>query len=254
MRITAVLNGYKRGKHLESQLAAIKNQSIAPTDIMLWQNLGEPFDPALTSQTIHASCNHNFGVWARFAYALNATTEFVCVFDDDTIPGRRWFENCLKTLVRHNGLLGTVGVRYQSTAAYFPFTRVGWVAPNLNTEQVDIVGHAWFFRREWLSAFWHELPGLNQSRLVGEDIHFSYTLQKYLRLNTYVPPHPPDQLELWGSLPETAINIGQDAAAISMNPANMQLMSQVYVGYIKKGFKTMAQRGAPQSAARPIAV
>ena len=41
--------------------------------------------------------NYNYGVWARFAYALNARTDYVCVLDDDTIPGNRWLGNCLNT-------------------------------------------------------------------------------------------------------------------------------------------------------------
>ena len=61
--ITVVLNGYKRGHHLEKQLNAIKNQTIRPKEVMLWQNLGEKFDEELTNQTIHASSNKNFGVW-----------------------------------------------------------------------------------------------------------------------------------------------------------------------------------------------
>ena len=72
-------------------------------------------------------------------------------------------------------------------------------------------------------------------------MHFSYTLQKYLGLNTYVPPHPKDDVEMWGSKPDTAWAIGQDAAALSMAPANIALMSFVYTNYIKKGFKIMAK-------------
>ena len=241
MNITVVLNGYKRGEHLGKQLEAIKNQTIKPKEILLWQNFGEKFPEKLTEQTVHASCNKNFGVWARFAYALNANTEYVCVFDDDTIPGSKWLENCLNTIQTHNGLLGTIGVKYQTETGYHPMTRVGWAEPNQVVEQVDIVGHSWFFRREWLSTFWREQPDINQSRLVGEDMHFSYTLQKYLGLNTYVPPHPKDDVEMWGSKPDTAWAIGQDAAALSMAPANIALMSFVYTNYIKKGFKIMTK-------------
>jgi GT2 family glycosyltransferase len=81
---------------------------------MLWQNNIEGFDTNLTSSLITASCNKNLGVWARFAYALNASTEYVCIFDDDTIPGNRWLENCLNTIQTHNGLLGTAGIRFKS--------------------------------------------------------------------------------------------------------------------------------------------
>ena len=209
--VTVVLNGYKRGQHLAQQLEAVKKQTLRPKEIMLWQNAGEDFDPQIAGKTTWASCNKNFGVWARFAYALNAKTEYICVFDDDTIPGKRWLENCYETIQKHEGLLGTIGVIYQTPNSYHPMDRVGWAAPNEKTERVDIVGHAWFFKREWL--------------------------QKYLGLNTYVPPHPKDNKELWGSLPDTAWSIGQDQAALSMNMDNVELMSQQLRKYTNNGFK-----------------
>jgi len=239
MNITVILNGYKRGSHLEKQLEAIEQQTIKPNEILLWQNFGEQFDSSLTNKTIHANCNHNFGVWARFAYALNAKSEFICVFDDDTIPGKKWFENCLNTIQIYDGLLGTIGVKFQSKNTYQPIIRHGWAEPNESVTQVDIVGHSWFFRREWLSTFWRELPNISDSNLVGEDIHFSYTLQKYLKKNTYVPPHPKNDMDLWGSQPNTAWKIGQDSNAISMNQQHLKTMSDIYVKYINKGFKIL---------------
>jgi glycosyltransferase involved in cell wall biosynthesis len=242
MNITVILNGFKRSQHFKKQLEAIENQTIKPKEILLWQNLGENFDKHLTSRTTHSSCNKNLGVWARFAYALNADTEYVCVFDDDTIPGKKWLENCLNTIQEHDGLLGTIGVKFQTTQSYHPSTRVGWANPNNNTEEVDIVGHSWFFRREWLSTFWRELPDVKQTRLVGEDMHFSYTLQKYLNKKTYVPPHPIDDMEMWGSKPDTGWGIGQDSAALSMFPLNISLMSMEYQKYINRGFKPLFTR------------
>jgi glycosyltransferase involved in cell wall biosynthesis len=242
MNITVILNGFKRSQHFKKQLEAIENQTIKPKEILLWQNLGENFDKHLTSRTTHSSCNKNLGVWARFAYALNADTEYVCVFDDDTIPGKKWLENCLNTIQEHDGLLGTIGVKFQTTQSYHPNTRVGWANPNNNTEEVDIVGHSWFFKREWLSTFWRELPDVKQTRLVGEDMHFSYTLQKYLNKKTYVPPHPIDDMEMWGSKPDTGWGIGQDSAALSMFPLNISLMSMEYQKYINRGFKPLFTR------------
>ena len=81
--VTVILNGYKRSSHFDSQLKAIKNQTLRPKEILFWQNAGDTFDPNLTNLTTHASCNKNLGVWARFAFALNAKTEYICVFDDD---------------------------------------------------------------------------------------------------------------------------------------------------------------------------
>ena len=235
--VTVVLNGYKRGQHLAQQLEAVKKQTLRPKEIMLWQNAGEDFDPQIAGKTTWASCNKNFGVWARFAYALNAKTEYVCVFDDDTIPGKKWLENCYETIQKHEGLLGTIGVVYHTPNSYHPMNRIGWAEPNEKTERVDIVGHAWFFKREWLSTFWRELPEENHPMIVGEDMHFSVMLQKYLGLNTYVPPHPKDNKELWGSLPDTAWSIGQDSAALSMNMDNVHLMSEQLRKYTNNGFK-----------------
>ena len=78
--VTVILNGYKRSKHFAEQLKAIKGQTLRAKEILFWQNKGEDFDDELVKQITHANCNKNFGVWARFAYALNARTEYICVF------------------------------------------------------------------------------------------------------------------------------------------------------------------------------
>jgi GT2 family glycosyltransferase len=209
--ITALLNGFRRTENLDQQIAALRCQSIEPEEIMIWHNHpgdGRDFNFAVSSQSKSAFCNSNLGVWARFAYALNAKTEFVCVFDDDTFPGPRWFENCLSTLSRQDALLGTIGLLYTDPppaaspqcSYYTPYLKIGWEAGGNNemAMEVDLVGHAWFFRRAWLSTFWRELPD-PKFTLCGEDMHFSYMLQKYLGIPTLVPPHPRDNRALWGS-------------------------------------------------------
>ena len=115
MSITVILNGYKRGNQLTEQLNAIKGGTIKPDEILLWYN--NPNDDNLINYDVMSSiptafCNYNFGVWARFAFAFNAQSEYVCIFDDDTIPGSKWLENCLETMKTHEGLLGTVGLLY----------------------------------------------------------------------------------------------------------------------------------------------
>lgn len=234
--ISVILNAYKRTDHLERQLEAIKNQTIKPEKIYVWQNAGGQIPEHLKSEFILAECSENLGVWSRFAYALNVDTEYVCVFDDDTIPGLRWFENCLKTMEIHEGLLGTRGLRFLSPKRYHPFNCFGWDAPNQNVERVDIVGHAWFFKREWLGAFWGEMPPVDASKIAGEDIHFSYAIQKRLNLNTYVPPHPEDDTSFWGSLPEYATRLGTDSAAISGETSALSRFDIALSYYTSRGF------------------
>lgn len=236
--ITAILNGYKRPEYLETQLNAIKGQTVKPEKIMLWQNAGSEFSSDITDGITHVKSNENFGVWARFAFALNATTEYICIFDDDTIPSPKWFENCLNTIKTNNGLLGAIGVRFKSMNSYQPITRFGWSDNhNINTVEVDIVGHAWFFRREWLSYFWRELPNTNDSKLVGEDMHFSFMLQKYGNIKTYVPPHPPNDKSLWGGNLQLGWQMGTDKHAISKNIESLDHMNKAYVNNINNGFK-----------------
>jgi hypothetical protein len=211
--ITVVLNGFRRGHNLDEQIAALKNQTFPPDAIMLWYNdpdgVGNVNQNAVDA-TQAAVSNVNWGVWSRFYYALNAKTKYVCVFDDDTIPGERWLENCLTTMQTHRGLLGSIGLIYHNEDNYYDHTRYGWANPNEETVQVDIVGHSWFFEREMLTAFCRELPLLDV-KICGEDIHFSYTLQKYFGLNTYVPPHPKDDPSLWGSLKGWQLGVDQHA-------------------------------------------
>jgi hypothetical protein len=210
MSVTVILNGYKRGNQLNEQLEALHNQTIQPNEILLWYN--NPGDDSLINYDVMSSiptalCNYNFGVWARFAFAFNAQSKYVCIFDDDTIPGKKWLENCLDTMKKNEGLLGTVGLLYlnplppEQSSYYEHYLRFGWV-PNGNNEetvQVDLVGHSWFFKKEWLSHMWREIPDPKYNTC-GEDMHFSYMLQKYANIPTYVPPHPINDKELWGSL------------------------------------------------------
>jgi hypothetical protein len=254
--ITVILNGYKRPDNLNEQLEALNNQTVKPDEIMLWYN--HPDDDKLNydigTQIPVAYCNYNFGVWSRFYFAMNASNPYVCVFDDDTIPGSRWLENCLGTMKTHEGLLGTVGLLYlnplppEKSSYYEHYIRFGWVPNGLqneNTTQVDLVGHSWFFKREWLSYMVRELPHPRYNTC-GEDMHFSYMLQKYANIPTYVPPHPKDNQEMWGSVKglygddQTSMwnsnKLGNDGTPFK------ELMDQYFHEQRKKGWKLVNER------------
>jgi hypothetical protein len=252
MDVTVILNGYKRGNQLNEQLEALNNGTIKPKEILLWYN--NPGDDNLINYEIMESvptalCNYNFGVWARFAYAFNARNEYVCIFDDDTIPGKRWLENCLDTMKTHEGLLGSVGLLYlnplppEHSSYYEHYLRFGWPENGNNDVpiQVDLVGHSWFFKKEWLSHMWREIPNPKYNTC-GEDMHFSYMLQKYANIPTYVPPHPKDNKELWGSIKGAEYGGDQNSLwetnqlGIDGTPFK-QLMNEYFVNQRKKGWK-----------------
>jgi len=205
---------------------------------MYWQNtlhgVGYDLSPLFENGAEVAISNKNYGVWSRFAYSLNARADYICIIDDDTIPGNRWIENCLKTHETNPGLLGTIGLVFKENS-YNPKRRIGWDQNNSTIEQADIVGHNWFFHRDLLSVFWRELPPITDTFLVGEDIHFSHMIQKYTTLKTWVPPHPTDDKSLWGSI--NALKYGTDGNATANFAVPM--MGEFLKRSISQGFRLM---------------
>lgn len=242
--ITVILNGYKRPHNLDEQIVALGESTIKPEHIMLWYNNpgGNVFNTNAIQSTRSAISNVNWGVWARFFYALNARTKYVCVLDDDTIPGARWLENCMNTMATHRGLLGTVGLIYPPGADHYHagYVRTGWVDANPDVRRVDFVGHSWFFEREWLSALTREIPDFNVFSTCGEDMHFSYALKKYYDINTYVPPHPAHDRSLWGSL--RAHELGDDMVASWRIAPNQQAGMSTYFKLLRsRGWKLVSE-------------
>ena len=238
--ISVILNAYRRDANLEEQFKAIANQTVQPKNILIWQNFHpetyNKFPENIKDNCITSVCNTNLGVWARFAYALNAKTKYICIFDDDTIPGSKWLENCLNTIQTHRGLLGTRGIIFQNQYSYAHTHGIGWETANEETVRVDIVGHCWFFEREWLSAYWSEMPPA-EFFYAGEDMHFSYAIQKHYGLNTYVPPHPKNDKEMWGSLKAMEYGNGKEATANFAIPEMYQYLNHI----VNKGFKVINQ-------------
>lgn len=243
-QITAILNGYKRPHTLKHQYESIINQSIKPAEVMMWKNGTEnnaEFPYSECPGLIVSHCTANLGVWARFAFALMAKTKYVCILDDDTIPGHNWFQNCIDTMKTHQGLLATIGVRFTSVNGMKGHSyRVGWDSPNDLVERVDWAGHAWFFEREWLSHYWRELPDPKHNRC-GEDIHFSYILDKYLGLGTYVPPHPQSDKSLWGANPVLSNQYGNEEVSIWSQDGSAN-MHEFIMNCRAKGYKFHFER------------
>jgi hypothetical protein len=214
--ITVILNAYRRPYNLKMQIDAIRKQTTKPTQIWLWVNQHEDndgfdFKELDLDRIFHNDFNWKF--YGRFAAALLADTEYVAIFDDDTIPGERWFDNCLETMQTDEGILGSAGVTLNDKY-YVQHDRCGWPTQNSETTRVDLVGHAWFFKRNWLQYLWREKPTTWDN---GEDIQFSYLAQKYGNIQTYCPPHPPEDKSMHGSI--LGNELGIDVKATSTNQA-----------------------------------
>jgi glycosyltransferase involved in cell wall biosynthesis len=212
--ISVILTSYNRPYTLNEQIDGILNQSVDVKEIIVWHNKGKydapKVDPKYSSKVKTIVCDHNWKFHGRFAAAQMLSSEYIALFDDDVIPGKDWFKSCLQFMKTTPGIMGTTGVILRGPT-YTPNSKVGWNSKqNTIIEEVDLVGHAWFFKKEWAKYMWYEEPVTWDN---GEDIMFSYLCQKYGNIKTYVPPHPPNNLAIWGNKPETARKYGGDAEA-----------------------------------------
>jgi GT2 family glycosyltransferase len=208
--VVAVLSIYRRTQYFEEQLNSILGQTIVPKEIFIWVNYHEDnlefvdndLYPLLNKYDYKGfrviKNDFNWKFHGRFSIAQMAQSEYVCVLDDDTIPGNGWFENCIKSMRIKNGLMGCIGEIYYLTPENHVHMHKteGWRSNNQTIKRVDVVGHSWFFRKEWLKFLWMEEPVTWD---VCEDIQFSYCLQKYGGIYSYVPPQPIEDIDLCGS-------------------------------------------------------
>ena len=251
--ITVILNGYKRPHTLKEQYEALKAQTVDDLQIMFWGNIienVEDFPSEVVNKCVSSIANTNLGTWGRFSFALFAKTPYVCVMDDDTIPGKKWFENCLQTMETHRGVLSTRGCIMSANDHLYPFgdsyTPVGWCDPNPEPVRVDMGCHSWFFEKDWLRAYWAEMPAQLPQNF-GGDTHISYAVKKHFGYNTYIPPHPLDDMDMWGSIPEKGLDYGQDGNSISESMGGTQGMNS-YWNYVKQnGYRTIREENEIQN-------
>ncbi len=241
--ITVILNMYRRPQNMDMQIKAIKDQTVKPKEVWMWVNQHEDNKKVNKKQFDVDRVfdnNHNWKFYGRFAAALLADTEYVAIFDDDTIPGEKWFENCLSTMETTPGILGSAGVTLEDNI-YVKHQRCGWPTKNEQTERVDLVGHAWFFKREWLAHLWREKPFTWDN---GEDIQFSYLAQKYGGIQTYCPPHPASDTSLHGSTLGNELGIDSKATSNNNEVGHQQFFTErdlCVQNAIKNGWKTVKE-------------
>ena len=240
--ITVILNCYRRPENLEEQIASIKNQTVDVDQVWVWVNYHEDNDGVDFSQfdcdkVIRNDFNWKF--YGRFAGALLSSSKYIAMFDDDTIPGSEWLENCLQTMKTSEGILGGAGVILDGSK-YTGHKRFGWSSQNEDIVEVDLVGHAWFFKREWLKYLWMEKPFTWDN---GEDIQFSYCCQKYGNIKTYCPPHPKSNRNMFSSLKGYQLGVDEKATSRSRNHSVFYAQRDACVkNAIMNGWKTVGNK------------
>ncbi len=234
--ITVILTAYRRAKYLPDQIAALRAQTVPPTEIWVWSNRSEEdlIDVSHLADRVVVA-NSNFLFWGRFAMANLARTRYVAFFDDDVLPQPKWFENCLNTIeAGHDGILGGSGVILPPAGGYSNKNKAGWNGlHSKDVVPVDLVGHAWFMRKEHLKYMWFEQP-LHWEN--GEDIHLSYMALKHGGIKTLVPPHPEHDQSLWSCRPDFGKVVGRMNVATSKTKDHRPLRTEIVDHYRADGW------------------
>ena len=234
MSIAVMLTAYKRTHLLNQQIAAIEKQTVPPESIWVWNGSGARLKlPDGVQEVGVAGCN--LGVWPRFMAAGTLQADAIAVFDDDTIPGPRWFENCLNTAqVTGPAVLGACGVSFVGGNRQ-DRTYPGWKTPSPHIVECDLVGHAWFVPAPALQD-WEGAPHL-EFPFCGEDYWISVQAQKR-GWKTWAVAHPPGDKTWWGSV--DGMNMGTDEHALWVQPGAEEQKQKVHDYYLSIGWRPSA--------------
>ena len=243
---------FKRPQSLLQQLEAIKQQTLKPRKIYLFQD--KPEDREVATDKATEECfdeiyraDRNVGVWGRFRYAKdNVKEKYVCLFDDDTIPGENWLESCHYNMQTNPGIYGAIGVVLTKGKKLYPrgsYYRVGWAEPYCKSVQVDFVGHSWVLETSWLQYMFDQTERYQSLKFVAEDMCLSVKAKEH-GIKTYVPPHPYMKRKIWGSIPEFGDRYGKSNDALSWDDSNHKRMNKAIRGLIADGWIPLYKENA----------
>jgi hypothetical protein len=228
---TVILQTYKRPSYLLDQINAVKNQTIKPDRIVIVHNDGgENFDFPEDAEVILARPNRKYHL--RFAVGLLEETDYLFFYDDDTLPGAEWHENCINTIKKHDCICVTNGrdIVEQTKSQTCPG---GWCNPNEKEVRCWFGGHSWALRKKNLKYMWYDDPVELKN---GEDIQLSANAWLFNEIPTYIPPHPKENKALWGSL--KGMLLGSDPVASYLcNPTHYIERWKLIEYYLNKGWQ-----------------
>ena len=265
--VTAILTVFKRGANFARQLAALDASSMKPSQYFVWQTGSHSDINASTSGRADIGHIHihgyDFMYHGRFLPTLMVETEWVCLFDDDTIPQSRYIENAIETIKQRG--INTVAGATGRVAVFAPT-----VAPSANGEpssinrnvggktlykhegfatnrrgttptdadevhepfQVDFVIHSYCFHSSLARSFW-ALP--HYTWLNGEDLSFGAALQLAANASFIVPR----QIFAEGTHGDSDVKLGGDEVAAHKRSGHHQLRSELLHHWVDMGWRPL---------------
>lgn len=196
---TAIITLWKRSEYLAEQLEAILAQTIAPRSILVVQNESHfAINPKFLSipnlKLISSGLN---SLYTRWIIGYLCDSKYVCVFDDDVIPGKKWIELCIKISDKYAALVGPSGRLAR------PKNEPAWISVETDqtgSDQIcDWVCNSYFFQTDWIRYI------VAASRYEGyqmtfDDIQLATTLKAFGEIRAVVPGQPKSNRELNGHI------------------------------------------------------
>jgi len=219
---SAIITMWKRHDYLQEQLSAIRGQSISPEEIIIILNedyISESKVREIGGKDILIIRSDINSLYSRWAIAYIAKGEYVCVFDDDVIPGEYWIANAIRACSDYNALVGPSGRIYNSKGKNGYFKLVEPVAApededTLACAETDVycdwVCNSYLFKREWVG---HALGSIRHkdSFKTFDDIQLAASLFLGAGIRCVTPMQPLFDARLHGSLKK---EYGNDTHAI----------------------------------------
>lgn len=211
---TAVICLWKRDKYIVEQVDAIEAQTIKPKSIIILKNENHIKIPDCVTANINVKViNSNINnLYFRWLIPYLIDTEFVCIFDDDVIPGSQWIERCLNASAKNDLLIGASGRKYKEDK------QPPWISinPTNGKEFVycDWVCNSYFFKSEWVKYIvkWQRF---NNSIDTLDDIHLAQSLRFNGNIKSAVLVQPNNEQEKSGNNKK---EYGRDEHALWLRP------------------------------------
>ncbi len=233
--VTVILTAYKR-QYFGRQLPAIEAQTIQPARVVIWQNANHVAVEPEKGRFELIQSERNYRFHGRFTLPLLLETEYVAIFDDDCIPGRRWLENCLRCCRERGGIAGANGKTVNPSTLAQASAGAGKPVPE--DLEVDFVGHSWFFRREWIHHMWAMAPPSFES---GEDIHLAAACKIRAGIPCYVPRQRAKEPESFG---DRHNDLGRDRhASYRTQPSHFKVRKELIRYWVGQGWELIGARG-----------
>lgn len=195
---SAIITVWKRKEYLKQQIKAIKEQTIPPYEIIVIKNenfITEEFIKSISSdiKIIQSEIN---SLYLRFACSYIANGNYICIFDDDVIPGELWIANAIRACENYNALVVPRGRIYNKAGKYNFFKSVQPSVTDKNCiscSNSDIFCdwgcNSYFFKREWVGYILSSIRYKNSFKTY-DDIQLATSLFIYASINCVVPMQP----------------------------------------------------------------